>query len=75
MAVIESIVLARAPWWALPIRAMEKAAAVTFAVSATRVTGSMRAIIAGAASGSSAALPDKLWPFVTVSRFVPNRSI
>jgi hypothetical protein len=30
-AVIESIVLARAPWWALPIRAMEKAAALTFA--------------------------------------------
>jgi hypothetical protein len=29
-AVVESIVLARAPWWALPIRAMEKSAAITF---------------------------------------------
>ena len=35
----------------------------------------MRAIIAGATSGSSAVLPAKLWPLVTVSRFVPSRSI
>jgi hypothetical protein len=32
-AVIESIVLARAPWWALPIRAMEKAAVITLAAA------------------------------------------
>jgi hypothetical protein len=30
-AVVESIVLARAPWWALPIRAMEKATVFSFA--------------------------------------------
>src|SRR5579875_581030 len=35
----------------------------------------MRAIIAGAASGSSAVLPAKLWPLVTVSRFLPSLSI
>ena len=35
----------------------------------------MRAIIAGATSGSSAVLPAKLWPLVTVRRFVPSLSI
>src|ERR1700677_1124858 len=35
----------------------------------------MREIIAGAASGSSAVLPAKLWPLVTISRFVPSLSI
>ncbi len=32
----------------------------------------MRAIMPGAASGSAAVLPVKLWPFVTVSRLVPS---
>src|ERR1700685_3385690 len=35
----------------------------------------MRAIIAGATRGSWAVLPAKLWPLVTVSRFVPSLSI
>src|ERR1700733_14061896 len=35
----------------------------------------MRPIIAGATSGSWAVLPAKLWPLVTVSRFVPSLSI
>src|ERR1700689_1765161 len=47
----------------------------TLPVSATFSTGLMRAIIAGATSGSSAVLPAKLWPLVTVRRFVPRRSI
>ena len=44
-------------------------------VSATWVTGPMRAIIPGAAIGSSAVAPRSVWPFVTVSRLVPSRSI
>ena len=44
-------------------------------VSATCVTGPMRAIMPGAASGSSAVSPKSVWPLVTVSRLVPSRSI
>ena len=35
----------------------------------------MRAIIPGAASGSSAVCPNSVWPLVTVSRLVPSLSI
>ena len=35
----------------------------------------MRAIIPGAASGSSAVAPNSVCPFVTVRRFVPSLSI
>ena len=35
----------------------------------------MRPIMAGAASGSLAGWPNSVWPLVTVSRFVPSRSI
>ena len=35
----------------------------------------MREIIPGAASGSSAVCPNNVWPFWTVSRFVPSLSI
>src|SRR6202453_3648489 len=48
---------------------------LTLPVSATCSTGYMRAIITGAASGNSAVLPAKLWPLVTIRRFVPSRSI
>ena len=44
-------------------------------VSSTWVTGPIRAIIPGAASGNSAGWPNRLCPFVTVSRFVPSLSI
>ncbi len=54
---------------------MRYTVAVTFSVSATLVTGSTRATIAGAASGSCDVLPVSPWPLLTVSRFVPSRSI
>ena len=41
----------------------------------TAVTGPIRPIIAGAAVGSSAVWPKRLWPLVTVSRFVPRALI
>jgi len=44
-------------------------------VSATCWTGPILPIMPGAASGSSAVWPKKLWPFVTVRRFVPSLSI
>src|SRR5450755_1495786 len=49
--------------------------AVTTPVDCTVVTGPMREIMPGAASGSSAVCPNAVWPFVTVNRFVPSLSI
>src|SRR4051794_11362053 len=48
---------------------------LVFPVSATAVTGAMRRIIEGAASGSSSLLPSTPVPLATVSRLVPSLSI
>ena len=39
------------------------------------MTASMRAIMAGAALGSSAVWPVRVWPFPTTSRLVPRAEI
>ena len=41
-------------------------------VSCTSLTGPMRPIMPGDAKGSSAVVPKRLWPLVTVNRFVPS---
>ena len=48
---------------------------MTEPVSWTSVTASMRPIMAGAASGSSAVWPERVWPFWTTSRLVPRAEI
>ena len=47
----------------------------TAPVSCTAVTPGSRAIMPGAATGSSAVAPEKVCPLVTVSRLVPRRLI
>ena len=54
---------------------LRKTFALVDPVYCTCCTGPMRAIIPGAASGSSAAWPNNVWPFCTVRRLVPSLSI
>jgi hypothetical protein len=49
--------------------------ALTEPLAATCLTDATREIMAGATSGSSADFPNSVWPFFTVSRLVPRRSI
>src|SRR6516165_5254981 len=54
---------------------LRKADALVVPTYCVSVTGPMRAILEGAAYGSSAVWPNTLWPLVTLSRFVPSAAI